>query len=842
MPSSRTSNSCASVATPRTRSPSGTRRPAAFPAGRTQRRNPCRPASRTRASARLTERTSPVSPTSPQHTTSSGRGRPRTLDATAATTARSAAGSATRRPPATFRNTSWSYSCMRHRFSRTASSNATLPGSAPMAVRRGMASPERDTKAWISTSTGRLPSSVASTAEPGAPAGRSARNAADGILHLDQPAVAHLEDAHLVGGAEAVLHRAQDAQRMRVVALEVEDRVDEVLEHPRAGERALLGDVADQDAGGPARLGVRREERRRLAHLPDAARRRPERGGVHRLDRVHHDHRRAERPDLLDDGLDVRFGQHQDVDVSQPEALGAQPHLLRRLLARDVEDRQPLARQGAARLDGERRLADAGIAADQHDRARDQAAAQHPVELAEPGGAAERVLGGHGRERPRRGARRRARLARRPPTSTLVRHLLLDQRSPDRAAGTLAEPARSDVPALLADERRPARPVNHDALYWLTRGMTGGITGRCTRSTASWRPSWTVSKRPDSGEPCAPSRAAPPPRCVSTAARSFCCRPTTTWAWPTIPAVVAAACEALRRWGCGSGASRLIAGHLALHAEVEAQLAAFKGTEAALLFPSGYQANVGAITALVGRGDHVFSDALNHASIIDGCRLSRASVHVYPHRDMRALEGLLASTPSGGRRLIVTDSVFSMDGDRAPLHHLAALARHISQQPDAGRGPRRRASSGTRGAGLAEAEGLTGEVAVHIGTLGKALGGAGAYVAGSRALIDLVVNRARSFVYTTGLAPRVGRGGGRGPATGGSRARAPPGPPAERRSPAQRPGRRWGSTWTATPTSSPCCSATTSWPCASPRRCWSAACWRRPSDRRPCRRGRRGSA
>jgi glycine C-acetyltransferase len=218
------------------------------------------------------------------------------------------------------------------------------------------------------------------------------------------------------------------------------------------------------------------------------------------------------------------------------------------------------------------------------------------------------------------------------------------------------------------------------------------------------------------------------------------------------PAVVAAACEALRRWGCGSGASRLIAGHLSLHAEVEAQLAAFKGTEAALLFPSGYQANLGAITALVGRGDHVFSDALNHASIIDGCRLSRASVHVYPHRDVRALEGLLAATSSSGRRLIVTDSVFSMDGDRAPLHDLAALARtyHSSLMLDEAHAA---GVLGARGAGLAESEQLTGEVAIHIGTLGKALGGAGAYVAGSRALIDLVVNRARSFVYTTGLAP-----------------------------------------------------------------------------------------
>ena len=218
------------------------------------------------------------------------------------------------------------------------------------------------------------------------------------------------------------------------------------------------------------------------------------------------------------------------------------------------------------------------------------------------------------------------------------------------------------------------------------------------------------------------------------------------------PAVVAAACEATRRWGCGTGASRLICGHLDLHAEVEAQVAAFKRTEAALLFPSGYQANVGAITALAGRGDHVFSDALNHASIIDGCRLSRAFVHVYPHRDMRALEELLAATPLGGRRLIVTDSVFSMDGDRAPLHELVALARvyHTSLFLDEAHAT---GVLGPRGAGLADAEGLSDAVTVQMGTLGKALGGAGAYIAGSRALVDLVANRARSFVYTTGLAP-----------------------------------------------------------------------------------------
>jgi 8-amino-7-oxononanoate synthase len=220
----------------------------------------------------------------------------------------------------------------------------------------------------------------------------------------------------------------------------------------------------------------------------------------------------------------------------------------------------------------------------------------------------------------------------------------------------------------------------------------------------------------------------------------------------THPAVVAAAIDATRRWGCGAGASPLIAGHLDLHATVERRIAAFEGTEAALLFPTGYQANVGAITALVGRGDHVFSDALNHASIIDGCRLSRAAIHVYPHRDLEALAGALAAAPAGGRRLVVTDSVFSMDGDRAPLAELVALARHyhsllmIDEAHATG-------VLGPHGGGLADECGLASEVTIRVGTLGKALGSQGAWVAGSRAVVDIVLNRARTFVFTTALAP-----------------------------------------------------------------------------------------
>ena len=218
------------------------------------------------------------------------------------------------------------------------------------------------------------------------------------------------------------------------------------------------------------------------------------------------------------------------------------------------------------------------------------------------------------------------------------------------------------------------------------------------------------------------------------------------------PALAAAACDAIVRYGAGTGSSRLIAGHSRLHAAVEARLAAFKGTEAALLFPSGYQANVGTISALVGRGDHVFSDELNHASIIDGCRLSRATIHVYEHCNLHALETALAGAPAGGRRLIVSDSVFSMDGDRAPLAELVAIAEHyhsvlmVDEAHATG-------VVGERGAGLVDALGLGARVPVQMGTLGKALGSAGAYVAGSRALVDVLVNRARSFIFTTGLAP-----------------------------------------------------------------------------------------
>ncbi len=220
------------------------------------------------------------------------------------------------------------------------------------------------------------------------------------------------------------------------------------------------------------------------------------------------------------------------------------------------------------------------------------------------------------------------------------------------------------------------------------------------------------------------------------------------------PALTQAAQAALERCGCGAGASRLISGSMELHHELEARLACLKHTQAALVFPTGYQANVGTLSALMEPGDTILSDALNHASIIDGCRLSRASTLVFRHNDVDHVAELLASCSGTGQRLIVTDSVFSMDGDIAPLAELSRLARRydawlmVDEAHATG-------VFGPHGGGVVEELGLSAAIEIQMGTLGKALGGFGAYVAGSRQLIDWLVNRARSFVYTTALPPSV---------------------------------------------------------------------------------------
>jgi glycine C-acetyltransferase len=217
--------------------------------------------------------------------------------------------------------------------------------------------------------------------------------------------------------------------------------------------------------------------------------------------------------------------------------------------------------------------------------------------------------------------------------------------------------------------------------------------------------------------------------------------------------VVEASIRAARELGCAAGGSRLINGNLRIHEELEGELADFFGYEAALAFSTGYMANVGVIPALVGEGDVLLSDSLNHASIIDGARLSRAEVCVFPHGDCDALEELLIAAGRRARRmLLVVDGLYSMDGDLAPLPRMVELAKRHGAMlllDDAhGTG-----TLGEGGRGSAEHCDVQGEADIHLGTLGKSLGSFGAFVAGSGALRELLVNTARSFIFSCALAP-----------------------------------------------------------------------------------------
>lgn len=220
------------------------------------------------------------------------------------------------------------------------------------------------------------------------------------------------------------------------------------------------------------------------------------------------------------------------------------------------------------------------------------------------------------------------------------------------------------------------------------------------------------------------------------------------------PALSEAACAAMKRYGFGSGASRLVSGSSALHHELERRLALFKGTEAALVLNSGYAANTGIIPAIVGSEDVVLSDSMNHASIVDGCRLSKAVVQVYRHKDVAHVEEILKNSVHCRRKLIITDGVFSMDGDIAPLPELVSLAEKygaILMLDDA----HATGVLGKTGKGTMEHFGLATGVHIQMGTLGKALGSFGAYAAGDQELIDLLINRSRSFIYSTALPPAV---------------------------------------------------------------------------------------
>jgi glycine C-acetyltransferase len=222
----------------------------------------------------------------------------------------------------------------------------------------------------------------------------------------------------------------------------------------------------------------------------------------------------------------------------------------------------------------------------------------------------------------------------------------------------------------------------------------------------------------------------------------------------THPRLRARAREALDALGVGTGSVRTIAGTMAIHVELERRLAAFKQTEAAVVFQSGFTANAGTVSSLLGRDDVIVSDELNHASIIDGARLSRATIKVFPHRDIDAARSILAALPRTQRTLLITDGVFSMDGDLGPLPALCDLADEfgcIMMVDDA------HASGvfGRQGRGTIDHFGMHGRVDVQVGTLSKALGALGGYVAGSRSLIDFLHRRARPFLFSTSHPPSV---------------------------------------------------------------------------------------
>lgn len=221
------------------------------------------------------------------------------------------------------------------------------------------------------------------------------------------------------------------------------------------------------------------------------------------------------------------------------------------------------------------------------------------------------------------------------------------------------------------------------------------------------------------------------------------------------PKLIEASIEAARKYGAGSGAVRTISGTMTLHLELERRIAAFKNVEACVVFQSGFAANAGTVSAVLTPKDHIISDELNHASIIDGCRLSRAKIHVFPHKDTVAAEKLLQDLDGDpGRKLLITDGVFSMDGDIGPLPALVEAAeRHnaIMMIDDA----HSSGVLGRNGRGTVDHFGLHGRVQIQVGTLSKAVGVLGGYVCGSRDLIDYLFHRARPFLFSTSHPPAV---------------------------------------------------------------------------------------
>jgi glycine C-acetyltransferase len=223
----------------------------------------------------------------------------------------------------------------------------------------------------------------------------------------------------------------------------------------------------------------------------------------------------------------------------------------------------------------------------------------------------------------------------------------------------------------------------------------------------------------------------------------------------THPKLIEAAAQAARDYGAGSGAVRTISGTMKLHMQLEERIAGFKNVEACVVFQSGFAANAGTVSAILGPEDHIISDELNHASIIDGCRLSKAKIHVFPHKDHAAAGRILEELKDkAGRKLLITDGVFSMDGDIAPLPDLAAEAERygaIMMVDDA----HSSGVLGRDGRGTVDHFGLHGRVHIQVGTLSKAIGVLGGYVCGSRELIEFLYHRARPFLFSTSHPPAV---------------------------------------------------------------------------------------
>ncbi|MFH2011502.1 MAG: 8-amino-7-oxononanoate synthase [Pseudomonadota bacterium] len=226
------------------------------------------------------------------------------------------------------------------------------------------------------------------------------------------------------------------------------------------------------------------------------------------------------------------------------------------------------------------------------------------------------------------------------------------------------------------------------------------------------------------------------------------------------PKLKEAAASALSQYGTGAGASRLISGNMEVHEELEEKIAKFKGCQSAIVFPTGYMANIGTISSLVSKGDLVLSDELNHASIIDGCRLSGAEIRVYPHKDVKELKKILsqdkASLPNNThkRRLIITDGVFSMEGDITPLPEILVVATEegaLVMVDDA----HATGVLGKDGKGTAEHFALEDENLIQMGTFSKALGSMGGFIAGQKVIIEYLRNKARSFIFSTALPPSV---------------------------------------------------------------------------------------